>query len=183
MANSNGPKPTDNGGKARKTGRRTRLTETVQAQIVRDIRVGAMHWEAFTNAGISETSFYAWRARGEDALEMAEGRIENVDADNRIFAAFAEALKKSEAEAKLHALAMVRAAMGQNWQAAAWFLERRYPDEYGRRERRDVTLTTATATTGELDPDDHDAIEQFIEAARDVLTDEELHALIAEETD
>lgn len=42
---------------------------------------------------------------------------------------------KSRAAAEVRALHMVTSAMGKNWQAAAWYLERTQPDRYGRRER------------------------------------------------
>lgn len=44
-------------------------------------------------------------------------------------------LKKAEAEAKTLALAKIQeAGRGGSWQALAWWLERKYPDEFGRPE-------------------------------------------------
>jgi hypothetical protein len=54
---------------------------------------------------------------------------------------FSDALEKAEAEAKVRAVShIIRAAQGGTWQAAAWWLERRYPKEFGRREQVDVQL-------------------------------------------
>lgn len=45
------------------------------------------------------------------------------------------ALKKAEAKAKVEMLSKIQAAgTNGNWQAAAWWLERKYPEEFGRPE-------------------------------------------------
>jgi hypothetical protein len=52
---------------------------------------------------------------------------------------FSDAVEKAEGEAESRFLTQVaRAATTGTWQAAAWWLERRHPDEYGRRERMDI---------------------------------------------
>lgn len=49
-----------------------------------------------------------------------------------------ERLQQAEAKAEGDALDQIRAAARDGaWQAAAWYLERRYPDRYGRREPRE----------------------------------------------
>ena len=47
-----------------------------------------------------------------------------------------QALKRDEAEYKGALLTIIaKSAQERDWKAAAWLLERKYPDEYGRRER------------------------------------------------
>lgn len=70
-------------------------------------------------AGIHRDTYYSWRKRPELA-----GRID---------AALATA------EAAL--LATVRAASNDDWRAAAWILERRYPDTWARRDHSRVVLS------------------------------------------
>ncbi|HKD34034.1 MAG TPA: hypothetical protein VKB73_11335 [Gaiellaceae bacterium] len=54
---------------------------------------------------------------------------------------FLERVKKAEADAEVRMVAQVaRAAQEGTWQAAAWWLERRRPEDYGRRDRVEVTL-------------------------------------------
>ena len=43
-------------------------------------------------------------------------------------------LKNAEVEAKAIALAKIREAGKKNWQAYAWWLERKYPDEFAKPE-------------------------------------------------
>jgi hypothetical protein len=52
---------------------------------------------------------------------------------------FAQAVEKAEADAEVRAVATVlKAAQKGTWQAAAWWLERRRPADYGLRGRLDV---------------------------------------------
>src|SRR5439155_21962554 len=50
---------------------------------------------------------------------------------------FAEALELALAQAEVTDLSTILDASKEEWQAAAWRLERRYPDRYGRRQRVD----------------------------------------------
>lgn len=62
-----------------------------------------------------------------------------------------QALKEAEAEYKGNLLKMIyNQAVKGTWQAAAWLLERKYPDEYARRERREER-TDAPAPVFEFD--------------------------------
>ena len=69
---------------------------------------------ASDRAGISQDTFGRWRKQSAD---------------------FAEALKKAEAEAIARNVALVQKAAGGSWQAAAWWLERRHPNDFARTER------------------------------------------------
>ncbi|MCE9604579.1 MAG: hypothetical protein K8U03_06695 [Planctomycetia bacterium] len=55
--------------------------------------------------------------------------------------AFADALRKAEAERELTLVRKIQEAAGEKngWKAAAWLLERRYPDRYA--ARRAATMT------------------------------------------
>jgi hypothetical protein len=57
------------------------------------------------------------------------------------YSGFSDAIKKAESEAEVRVVAHVlKAATDGTWQAAAWWLERRRPHDYGRRDRVDVTV-------------------------------------------
>ena len=70
---------------------------------------------------ISEGTFYRWLREDDTKLKRA----------------LKQGLKKSEAEYKETLLQSIEAAASkpQHWTAAAWILERKYPDEFGRAER------------------------------------------------
>jgi hypothetical protein len=57
------------------------------------------------------------------------------------FASFASAIKSAEADAELRAVAIIQqAAQDGTWQAAAWWLERRRPADYGRQDRLELNI-------------------------------------------
>lgn len=74
-------------------------------------------------------------------------------------ATFATEVEKAEGQAKGTYEAVIAKAADKNWTAAAWWLERRHPDEYGRRDRIEVRVdmrTEAQKVAAELglDPDE-----------------------------
>ncbi len=62
-----------------------------------------------------------------------------------------EALKKAEVERKGALLSRVLKATDESWQAAAWILERRYPQEYAKPDRyHDQGIAEAVSAVKEL---------------------------------
>lgn len=92
--------------------RRSKYTPETEKRITDAIRLGATYNLACQYAGISEDTFARWRDKYTD---------------------FADAIKEAEGAGAIGWLAKIeRAANEGTWQAAAWKLERRYPDLYGR---------------------------------------------------
>ena len=63
---------------------------------------------------------------------------------------------ESQAEAAFTKLVADAAANPKNWTAAAWWLERRHPDDFGRRDRIDVKIdlrALAEKAAPDIDPD------------------------------
>jgi hypothetical protein len=90
--------------------------ETVKA-ITDAIKLGLSNVDACAIAGISADTYTNWKDR---------------------YSAFSDAITKAHAEAKENRLKRILAAgmrvedgkLKGSWQADAWFLERRYPDEF-----------------------------------------------------
>ena len=108
------------------TGRRSKLTAELQEKIVRVIRAGNYAYIAAEYAGIGQTTFYRWLEQGE-AQETGPYRD------------FREAVKAAEREAEIRAVATVQQHMATSWQAAMTYLERKFPNRWGRR----LDVTTA----------------------------------------
>jgi transposase len=108
-----------------KRGRITKLTKEVQQKIVDTVRAGNYLEVAAAYAGISENTLYEWIARGE-------GRDPH-RSKTELYSDFAAAVKVARAEAEATAVAIVRMAMTDNWQAAMTFLERSFPTRWSRR--------------------------------------------------
>ena len=101
-------------------GRPSKLTPEVQERISQAIRAGNYYEAACAYAGIDYSTFRRWIIKGEKAKS---GRYYN----------FCEAITRPEHEAEVRVVAMWQQHMPVNWQAIATFLERRYPDRWGRK--------------------------------------------------
>jgi hypothetical protein len=120
--------------------RPSKMTPEAVETFLQATRLGATRELAGAAAGWSETTTYRYLEAGRDAETKAEGGQRLTPTDQRA-REFREAVKKAEAVMAQAALAqIIRAAqMPQHWTAAAWLLERRWPSEYGRPARVEVT--------------------------------------------
>lgn len=101
---------------------KSKLTPEVQEKICAAIAAGNYDIVAARYAGISDTTFYRWLKEGEEAA-------------NGIKHGFWVAVKDAGAKAEVRNVALIENAASFTWQAAAWWLERKYSDRWGRRER------------------------------------------------
>lgn len=109
---------------ARRTGGRpSKLDAQRRERLINAIRAGAPKVHAAAAAGIDRETLRRWERRSEEPGAPAE------------YVAFAADLRAAEAEAFVALTATVRTSARTDWRAAAWLLERRAPDEYGRRDR------------------------------------------------
>lgn len=93
-------------------GRKTKYTPERVQKITQAIALGATQRLACLYAGVGHTAFHEWMERKPE---------------------FAEAVKEAEGRGAIGWLAKIeKAANDDTWQAAAWKLERRYPQEYGK---------------------------------------------------
>jgi transposase len=90
------------------------------------VAAGSYYADAAAYAGITYTTFRNWMLRGENA-----GR----GMRDAPFLALFEAVTRAEAEAKVLALTKWRTAFDTDWRAIQMFMERRYPNEWGRKDR------------------------------------------------
>ena len=106
--------------------RPSKLSAEVRERIVTAIRAGNYADAAAQAAGISPSTYYRWMARGERERAGA-------------FRAFREAVVRAEAEAEVHAVAIVRRAMAEDWRAAVAYLERRHAGRWRRQQTTELT--------------------------------------------
>jgi hypothetical protein len=102
-----------------------KLSEDLTEQVVRLVRTGTTVVAAAQSCGIARSTFYDWMKRGESKL-----------AKDRPHREFREAIDKARAEGEAILVQRIQGAAAKgSWQAAAWLLERRYFDEWGKPER------------------------------------------------
>lgn len=108
----------------RRRGRPCGLTPQKEKVLLNAIRLGLPYKRAAALAGISYMTFNRWRSEGE------------MDSAPQALRDFCDQLKAAEAELANSLIKVIfNAAQKQgNLKAAIWLLERRYPDEWGKRE-------------------------------------------------
>lgn len=117
-------------------GQPTKLTKEVQERIVGQIRIGGYLRYAVESGGIGFTTFQNWMERGRK-YEAGEGAERD-----RPYFDFATAVRKAQAEDALRMQSVItRAALGGDWHAASWALEKKYPLEYGSRAQGGAAIT------------------------------------------
>jgi hypothetical protein len=138
-------------------GRKTKLSPALQQAIITAVRSGVPYVQAALLADLPQATALEWRQRGE-------GRDPQRPC-TPLYAQFAEALQKAEAQAEVTSLLRIRQA-GEGgvvvyertvthpdgriehevkrtvpqWQSHAWLLERRWPERYARRLQADLSL-------------------------------------------
>lgn len=91
--------------------RNSKYTPETIKRILDLLRTGVRLRVAATAAGISESTLFNWKNQ---------------------YPEFADQVEQAQAESCVFYLEIIRKAAETNWQAAAWFLERRFPDDFAR---------------------------------------------------
>jgi hypothetical protein len=105
--------------------RPSKLTAEVADRICQAILAGATIETAAAHAGIGASTFYDWIKRGRDG--------------DQHYAEFVDQLDQAVATSEVRDLAIIARAAEEHWQAAAWRLERRFPERYARNRRVEMT--------------------------------------------
>lgn len=104
-------------------GRPSKLNDETTEKLCYYISQGNYFDTACKLVGIDYSTFRAWIVKGE---EEGKGR----------FFDFSEAIKRAEAEAEAKRVELIlKAGKYQDWKANAWYLERKYPDRWGKVDR------------------------------------------------
>jgi transposase len=98
----------------------TKLNE-VSEPFIKLMRSGVFIKHACKAVGIDHSTYYDWMRKGEKETEGA-------------YRDFYLGVKKARAESIARNVALVQKAAAKNWRAAAWWLERSCPKEFGKRE-------------------------------------------------
>lgn len=80
----------------------------------------------FGALGISKQTWYNWLNKGEKAK-------------SGMYRELWEEVQKAESRAETRYVSIIAKAAPENWQAAAWWLERKYPERWGRKDKVDLS--------------------------------------------
>ena len=109
-------------------GRPTKLTPEVQKQICDAIEAGNYIETAAAYAGINKDTLYRWL---RDGARAKKGKKKN----------FSDAVQKALAKSEMRDVYIIGKAAENQWQAAAWRLERKFPDRWGRKDKQRLEHT------------------------------------------
>lgn len=102
--------------------RPTIISDEIIDKVVAALRAGNYITTACAWAGISNDAYYDWMNRAEEP-----------DADP-LYKRFSDEVKRARAEAEVANVQIIRkSAEAGTWQAAAWWLERSFPAQWGRK--------------------------------------------------
>jgi hypothetical protein len=111
----------------------SKLTPELSAEICGLLAEGLSVEAVCGKVGLHKTTFYRWLKAGE----VDEGS--EITPDLAPFVELRSAVNSSLGDLEQGALNKIKAASEKTWQAAAWMLERRFPDRWSLRNRTEVT--------------------------------------------
>lgn len=146
--------------------RPTKYSKEKGEKIAKLIKAGNFACQSAQASGISEATFYRWMSKGRQGIEKyqeyldqelaweemtEEEQLANPNLKpneeeapselDRNFIYFHNAVKQAEAEAEAAAVLQIKtAASSGTWQAAAWFLERKFKERWARTEKIEGTV-------------------------------------------
>lgn len=138
-------------------GRKSKLTKELIEEAAKYIRAGNYACVVANYLGIGESTWYRWLSEGEQAKSGLKRE-------------FWEAIKKAEAVPEIRNVNIIQQAAEENWQAAMTYLQRRFPERWG---RRDFQVNGEIQHTGK----DGDSISVESRINLDNLTEQELMIL------
>jgi len=100
-----------------RTGNHSKLTPSVRRIVVTAIKKGNTLTTAAQLAGVARNTLWVWLTHPDPAYRD-----------------FQNAVEKAEGDATRTSVSIIRTAAQTQWQAAAWWLERRHHEEWGRTE-------------------------------------------------
>jgi hypothetical protein len=117
------------------------MTSEIVDRIVRAVGAGSYLAVAIASAGVPQATFYRWWKRGGDGAGPADAPFREMRAR----------VERARAEGEVRNVGIIANAAQESWQAAAWMLERSYPDRWARPSQRD-NVEPPSAPTPEEDP-------------------------------
>lgn len=101
--------------------RPTKFTPETVDRLIEAVRLGLPLHLAAESAGVSYQTFNEWQ----------QGRFPR-GADKDLKHEFSEALTRAKGESALRLMDLIQSAAPDDWRAAAWILERRFPKDFGK---------------------------------------------------
>jgi len=102
----------------------TIYTDELKNGIAKYIENGVSDRDACELIGLGKTTFYLWQSDDPKNPLSPEQKAD-----------FTDTIKKAKAKRKLYLVNKIMVAAEKTWQAAAWYLERVYPEEFAEHKK------------------------------------------------
>lgn len=116
-----------------KNGRPSKLTAEIKQKVKELIELGMNYKDVCLSIGITEETFSQWRKK---------------------YSEFSELVDSANSKVKEISLKSIRVGEMRDWKAAAWRLERRWPDEY--KEKKEIEVKDKPRLVLDVFEDDDD---------------------------
>jgi transposase len=114
------------------------LTSELSEQVASLVRAGNKPLRAAMARGVPRSTFYYWMARGQVAAGRRKGGLD-VDVAEQPFLDFLDAVERAESESQVIAISYLQKSMPTTPTAVLSWLERRFPTEWSRTERHELS--------------------------------------------
>lgn len=155
----------------KKTGRKGDLSPEIHDTIIKSLEAGATQKTAFDMVGIHERTYYQWISKGvgyeKEADNYNNGEGRDLTLSELRYVQFAQGVSRARAKAKFRNISVIQAcAVGgaksvvtrqynakgdlikeietyslPDWRAGAWYIERVYSGEFGKKEYQEISHT------------------------------------------
>jgi hypothetical protein len=117
------------------------VEEEIEKALLDYIRIGTPVRKAVAAVGIAEKTFYNWMTRGLTERErLATVPNAKPNPTEGIFLQFLQGVERARGEAITKKVAVIaKAGNDGDWRAAAWWLERQNPEDFGKTDKIEMT--------------------------------------------
>lgn len=116
-----------------KIGRPPKIDSVTTSTIERAIKAGNYIETAAAAAGVSRSTLYEWLRVGAREKALIE-KGETPSKEYAEYVSFSDIVKKAIGYSEVRDVAIIASASETQWQAAAWRLERRFHERWGRKQ-------------------------------------------------
>ena len=155
----------------KRMGRPSLLSDEVQAAIVAELDDGASTADAASLSGINVDTVRHWIREGVRTQRALDKDGTAIPPDRVAMVHFSAAVKTAKSNARKFARSHIKAAMSTQWQAAAWFLERSAPQQYGKQTKTEISGPDQGAIQIEAKGSLGAAIDAALEATTAIVVD------------
>ncbi len=142
-------------------GRKTKLTPELQQRFIKALRAGNWIDTCCDYVNIHVDTYYDWMRRAEQGGKA-----------NRAYSEFSEAVREARAAVEIESVARIRLAGSKgNLKADIFFLERSYPERWGRK-RLELTGKDGTPLNPPAPPGPETPYEDLLTRYKTLLDDE-----------